>query len=1391
MTNPSSTPNEKPFSISQIKAYVPITLDMNKLNYQAWRELLETHCTCFGVLGHLDGTSVSTAETEKTWKEHDGLVKMWIYGTISESILDTVLKTKCSARDLWLTIENMFRDNKEARALELENELRTTVIGDLSVHTYCQKLKTLSDQLSNLDSPVTNRNLVMHLLNGLSDKFDNITNVIKHKSPFPTFIEARSMLTMEEKRLTKHTPSALVNTNTASAPELLYTSSDQQRQSNSSGYSNNNHGGQSSYNNGGRGNRGRGRGGRHNRGRGRYNNWSPSYGQHWPFGNQPWPPAYPPSLSPYPNPQFPQMGSFPNYSAQNNFQPGLLGPAPSRPNTEALLAHAVAQQQLNPYLPAAITHAFNTMQLPDPNQYPWILDSGATNHIATNSGTLHSIFNSSNLPSITVGNGSCAPVTKMGQGILNSSSRPFYLRNVLVCPSIIKNLISVRKFVTDNFCTLEFDPFGFTAKDLQTRAKLLRCDSPGPLYTFTPSSSNHSSLALAASHSNSSLWHRRLGHPNDQVLHRILSSLSISCNKTDLTTLCQACQLGKHTRLPFFTSTSIVSHPFEIIHSDIWTSPVLSTSGIKYYLIFLDQFSHYVWVYPLHRKSDTFAKYLHFSNYVQTQFHCKIKALQCDNGGEYDNRAFKEQLASDDTVFRFSCPYTSQQNGHAERMLRTINNVARTFLLQASMPLTYWVEALNAAVHTINLLPSSAINNEVPHTKLFKTPPSYHHLKTFGCLCYPNVLPSTPHKLAPRSVPCAFLGYPTDHRGFRCLDMSTKKIILSRHVTFDEASFPFSTSQPPSVSSISPPILLPPSPIPHDSSPPQNLTPPSPPPAQIPPPPPIPTHSMTTRSKSGIVKPRIRLCLHTDATISPLPVSHVQAAKDPNWTPAMKDEYDALIKRGTWRLVPRPVATNIIRSMWLFRHKFKADGTLSRYKARLVANGKSQQPGIDCEETFSPVVKPATIRTVLSVATSRDWPLHQLDVKNAFLHGDLEETVYMHQPPGFVDASKPDHVCLLQRSLYGLKQAPRAWYNRFATYAKTIGFKQSSSDASLFILCHGSDIAYLLLYVDDIVLTATTPSLLQRVISHLSSEFEMTDLGQLHHFLGISVQRDAHGLFLHQQNYVADILHRANMTNCNPCITPADTRSKLAANDSPSVSDPTLYRSLAGALQYLTFTRPDIAFSVQQICLFMHDPRESHLLALKRILRYLKGTIKHGLHIYRSTSSGLIAYSDADWAGCPSTRRSTSGYCVFLGDNLVSWSSKRQATISRSSAEAEYRGVANAVSETTWLRTLLLEMKIPLPRATIVYCDNISAIYLSSNPVQHQRTKHVEIDIHFVREKVAIGHVRVLHVPSAQQFADVFTKGLPSSLFLDFRTSLSVRPPSTAHLPLRLRGSVR
>jgi hypothetical protein len=528
---------------------------------------------------------------------------------------------------------------------------------------------------------------------------------------------------------------------------------------------------------------------------------------------------------------------------------------------------------------------------------------------------------------------------------------------------------------------------------------------------------------------------------------------------------------------------------------------------------------------------------------------------------------------------------------------------------------------------------------------------------------------------------------------------------------------------------------------------------------------------MATRGKSGFQQPRA--ALHSEV-LSPLPRSHRDALVDPNWRKAMEEECAALHENHTWYLVHRPAHANVVTGKWIFRHKFHADGSFDRYKARWVLRGFTQRPGVDYDETFSPVVKPATVRTVLTLAHSQDWPIHQLDVKNAFLHGTLTETVYCSQPTGFADPTLPDHVCKLNKSLYGLKQAPRAWYNRFATYLVSLGFTEAKSDTSLFVCRRGTDTVYLLLYVDDIVLTASSPQLLQHVIEALKREFAMKDLGPLHFFLGVAVQRHKDTLFLSQKQYTLDILSRHGMSDCKPCSTPVDTCAKVSADAGPPVADPTAYRSLAGALQYLTFTRPDIAYAVQQVCLHMHDPRETHFVAAKRILRYLQGTLQFGLIIPRATPSQLIVYTDADWAGCPDTRRSTSGYAVFLGGSLVSWSSKRQPTVSRSSAEAEYRAVANGVAEVSWLRQLLQELHHPLQTASLVYCDNVSAVYLSTNPIQHQRTKHVEIDLHFVRERVAIGAVRVLHVPTSSQFADIFTKGLPSSVFTAFRSSLNV-----------------
>jgi histone deacetylase 1/2 len=338
---------------------------------------------------------------------------------------------------------------------------------------------------------------------------------------------------------------------------------------------------------------------------------------------------------------------------------------------------------------------------------------------------------------------------------------------------------------------------------------------------------------------------------------------------------------------------------------------------------------------------------------------------------------------------------------------------------------------------------------------------------------------------------------------------------------------------------------------------------------------------MVTRARVGTFKPNPRYAATaTTSTLSPIPRTVHQALKDPNWTKAMQLEFDALIANHTWELVPRPPRAHVISGKWIFRHKFKEDGSFDRYKARWVVRGFTQRAGVDYGEAYCPVVKPATVRTVLHLAAQRGWPVHQLDVNNAFLHGVLDEQVYARQPAGF--NTNPDLVCRLSKSLYGLKQAPRAWYMRLASFLGSMGFRPTRSDSSLFVLRQGKESVYLLLYVDDIVLTASSKDILHHVIRTIHNEFALKDMGPLHFFLSIQVTRRPDGFHLHQQQYALDLLDRAGMADCRPSDTPVDTSGKVSGNDGTALStaDASDYRSIVGALQYLTMTRPDLQYAV-------------------------------------------------------------------------------------------------------------------------------------------------------------------------------------------------------------------
>ncbi|CAH9070946.1 unnamed protein product [Cuscuta epithymum] len=478
----------------------------------------------------------------------------------------------------------------------------------------------------------------------------------------------------------------------------------------------------------------------------------------------------------------------------------------------------------------------------------------------------------------------------------------------------------------------------------------------------------------------------------------------------------------------------------------------------------------------------------------------------------------------------------------------------------------------------------------------------------------------------------------------------------------------------------------------------------------------------------------------------------------------MLSEIRALEDNGTWTLEPLPPGKRALGCRWVYKIKYHSDGSIERLKAHLVIFGNRQVAGLDYNETFAPVAKMVTVRAFLAVAASKNWELHQMDVHNAFLQRDLDEEVYMTPPPGF-QITDPSLVCRLRKSLYGLKQAPRCWFAKLVTALKDYGFLQSYVDYSLFTRTRGAIQLNVLVYVDDLIISGNDSGAISAFKMYLSDCFHMKDLGSLKYFLGIDVARNPSGLFLTQRKYALDIISETGLLGAKPSAFPMDQNHKLAHSEGPLLDDPESYRRLVGRLIYLAVTRPDLAYSVHILSQFLQEPRQDHWDAALRVVRYLKGSPGQGILLRADSNLSLTGWCDSDRAACPLTRKSISGWIVFLGHSPISWKTKKQTTVSKSSAEAEYRSMAAATGELKWLKALLLSLGIHHPQAIPLYCDSQSSIHIARNPVFHERTKHIEVDCHFVRDAIQEGLIAPNYVPTTIQLADIFTKALGKTKF--------------------------
>ena len=380
----------------------------------------------------------------------------------------------------------------------------------------------------------------------------------------------------------------------------------------------------------------------------------------------------------------------------------------------------------------------------------------------------------------------------------------------------------------------------------------------------------------------------------------------------------------------------------------------------------------------------------------------------------------------------------------------------------------------------------------------------------------------------------------------------------------------------------------------------------------------------------------------------------------------------------------------------------------------------------------------------------------------------------MRQPPGFESSDYPSFVCKLNKALYGLKQAPRAWFDKLKTALQTKGFQNSISDSSLFIFKENSAVTYVLVYVDDILITGSNSTYITQLMIDLNDEFALKTLGSLQYFLGLEATRTSAGIHLKQTKYATDLLVKTNMLEAHACSTPMAVGTRLSSLDSPLFEQPSLYRSTVGALQYLTLTRPDISFPVNKLSQHLQAPTNLQWQACKRILRYIKGTLQFGLQFKPAVSLNIECYADADWGSSPDDRRSTSGCCVFLGPNLIQWSSRKQKVVALSSTEAEYRALAQTATKVAWLHNMFSELGLNFPITPVVWCDNVSVGALASNPVFHAQTKHIELDAHYIREQVLAKKLVVQYVPSKLQIADLLTKPLSAAQSSELRQKMTV-----------------
>lgn len=1130
---------------------------------------------------------------------------------------------------------------------------------------------------------------------------------------------------------------------------------------------------------------------------------------------------------------------------------------------------------------------------PDEDAF-WFADSGATEHMTDK---LQWFTNFQSIAdecwTVTVADNNVLYVRGIGdipvQATIDGVVTSFRLKNVLYVPQLKRNLISTGRLTEKRVAIVH----------IRDQCKIITDDGNGPLLMIGSKYSGLWRLHIVASKSQSSAnivaatsppvatrlvqkWHSRLGHVNFRTLLQMSSQERVD-GLPQLTKpvspLCTGCIHGKHHRTVFSVNTERkrVPEPGLFFHCDI-SGPfqVQSHGGHSYFITFKDDHSSFRFVFFMADRTEVLTKFKILYKLAKKETGRSMSKLRTDNGREFLSKDFQAFIQLKGIRHELTAPYTPEQNSVAERDNRSVVECARSMLYNFSMPLQFWGEAINTAVHVLNRVSSRTLHGDTPHTKWYGVKPDVSYFRVFGSLCYAHVPKQIRRKLDNKARECIFVGYCSTSKAYRLWCPQKKKIVIARDVIFDEEtsshfSSPTSSSSSPSfrpnysllfpitsiasqsstssssvntnsslgVSNSSPDVssfsssvgafpvgetsvegipvtssgehvsvtssdtsCLPDSftserSLPSNSSPAQSVSSSSSPSQMSDDLHPV----LRTRALSDLYSDTIHV--HSSSfvanvkqppsvRVSPLPSEPqtyhqaVNSEHSREWQAAMLEEIESLLKNETWSFEALPHGRKTVKNKWVFRIKVKSDGTIERFKARLVAKGFTQTQGMDYTETFAPTARAESIRIILSIVGAEGLFMIQFDIKTAYLNSTLEEVIFMDLPVGFEEYFHKrfpgcrGKVCRILKGLYGLKQSARGWNKTFSDFLKEYALIQSAADPCIFYSIAAPRLI-LALWVDDGLVLCSDQTLLHKLISHLQTKFEVT-VGDADVYVGLHITRDLPNrrLFVDQQRFIETLLIKYGFQNVNTVSTPSDPHVHLISplpDDCDSSIPNFPYQEIVGSLLYLaTHSRPDIAQAVSVVAQYATNFREIHCTAVKRILKYLRGTTDFAL-CYSSVSTGnqvLLAYTDADFAGDLNDRKSRSGSIIFLNSGPVLWISRKQPCTTTSTTESEYVAASLASKEVVWARRLLSDLGFAQIKPTPLFSDNQSAIRLVQNPEFHKRTKHIDVVFHLIREIQARGEITLFYVPTRLQLADILTKALTPDVFRKLRDALNL-----------------